>query len=280
MPMAIGVGLLLGAIFIALIVFAPPAVVVGFAMLVVALGAFEFYDKITERGYQPVAVIGILAAAAAPAVAYWAGDGGVPLVIAFAFMASSLVFIMSSGLHSGPLPNMAVTNLGVVYLGLLGAYSGLILKYSTVYLGVPGKNAGTDTLMMVAIGVVACDVGALFLGSAAGRTPLRAWISPNKTVEGFIGGLVFALIAVTLASLVSDTWNGQVNVLVLGVGIGILAPIGDLTESMFKRNLDIKDFGTIVRGHGGVLDRFDGFLFALPFAYYAMITLEPWTYTK
>jgi len=280
MPTAIGMGLALGALFVALVVFGPAWMTMAFAVLVVGLGAVEFFDKTTERGYQPAAIIGIVAVAAGPLTGYLVGEGGVLLVVTFAFMGSSMVFIGSSGLQSGPLPNVAITNLGVVYLGLLGSFAGLILRYSTVDFGIPGKNIGTDTLMLVAVGVVASDVGALFVGSAAGKTPLRAWISPNKTVEGFIGGLVAAIVAVSLGSMISDTWNGQVNVLVLGVGIGILAPIGDLTESMFKRNLDIKDFGTIVKGHGGVLDRFDGFLFAMPFAYYALTTLQPWTYVK
>jgi phosphatidate cytidylyltransferase len=280
MSTAVGMGLLIGAVFVALDAFAPPYFMVGFAVLIVALAALEFFDKTGDRGYQPVQFVGIPAVAIAPAVAYWQAEFGIPLVLTLAFIASAMTFVAAEGLHSGPLPNMAITNLGVVYLGLLGSYAGLILRFSTVDAGVPGKNLGTDTLMLLAIGVVANDVGALFVGSSAGRTPLRPWISPNKTVEGFIGGLLLTVLAVSAASIRSDTWNGRVNVLVFGVGIGLLAPLGDLTESMFKRNLDIKDFGTLVRGHGGVLDRFDGFLFTLPFAYYLLVTLEPWTYVQ
>ena len=74
----------------------------------------------------------------------------------------------------------------------------------------------------------------------------------------------------------SHNWTTS-NLIFVGVVIAIVAPLGDLTESMFKRNLDIKDFGSIVKGHGGVLDRFDGFLFVLPAVYYLTLTLEPWT---
>jgi len=78
-------------------------------------------------------------------------------------------------------------------------------------------------------------------------------------------------------SLQSDTWNDIGEAALLAIVIALLAPLGDLVESMFKRNLDIKDFGTLIRGHGGVLDRFDGFLFVLPAAYYLLQVLEPYT---
>ncbi len=86
---------------------------------------------------------------------------------------------------------------------------------------------------------------------------------------------VLAMVVVGVSGR-SDTWNSTGDLVILGVVIALTAPLGDLTESMFKRNLDIKDFGSIVKGHGGVLDRFDGFLFVLPAVYYLMVLLEPW----
>jgi len=95
-------------------------------------------------------------------------------------------------------------------------------------------------------------------------------------VEGLIGGTVGTFGAVLLIGVQSGTWNSASEWLLMALVISVLAPLGDLVESMFKRNLDIKDFGTIVRGHGGVLDRFDGFLFVLPGAYYLMLVIQPW----
>ena len=166
--------------------------------------------------------------------------------------------------------------LGVVWIGVLGSFAALIIRYSNFF---GGLNIGTDTLVLLAVGVVANDVGAYFVGSAFGRTPLRGWISPNKSVEGFLGGTILTLVVMILVGLwnVSDTWSDTTHLLMLGIVISIFAPLGDLTESMFKRNLDIKDFGSLIKGHGGVLDRFDGFLFALPAVYYLMIVIEPWT---
>jgi phosphatidate cytidylyltransferase len=93
-----------------------------------------------------------------------------------------------------------------------------------------------------------------------------------------VGGTVLTLGAMFLIGLTdrSTTWNSTGDLLLLGLVIAIAAPVGDLTESMFKRNLDVKDFGSIVKGHGGVLDRFDGFLFALPAAYLLLDYLRPW----
>jgi phosphatidate cytidylyltransferase len=152
----------------------------------------------------------------------------------------------------------------------------LIIRYSNFF---GGLSIGTDTIVLVAVGVVANDVGAYFVGSAFGRTPLRSWISPNKSVEGFLGGTILTLVVMLLVGMrnLSDTWSDTSHLLLLGIVIAIFAPLGDLTESMFKRNLDVKDFGSLIKGHGGVLDRFDGFLFALPAVYYLMLVVEPWT---
>jgi phosphatidate cytidylyltransferase len=172
--------------------------------------------------------------------------------------------------------------MGVVWIGLLGAYAGLILRFSTALTVagdriVPaGSNHGTDTMFMIALGVAANDIGALMVGSAVGKSPLRSWVSPSKTIEGLIGGTLVTFFALFIASKIVDdqnAWSQNKWILLLALTISVLAPLGDLTESMFKRNLEIKDFGTIVHGHGGILDRFDGFLFVLPGVYYLTLLL-------
>jgi phosphatidate cytidylyltransferase len=271
MPTAIAVGLIIAAAFLGALMWKPIAVL-AIVVLITGLAAVEYFDKVTEKGYRPATLIGIIACIAAPLAAYWVGEAAITLVLVIAFIAAATTFIGADSLQSAPMPNMAITTLGIMWIGLMGAYAALLADISNA-----PSNIGTDTLFIIAVGVVANDVGALFVGSAAGRTPLRAWISPNKSVEGLIGGALLTLIAVYVVSLQSDTWNQPLEVLILGLAIAVLAPIGDLTESMFKRNLDVKDFGTLVRGHGGILDRFDGFLFVLPAAYYLLQVLEPWT---
>lgn len=272
LPSAIAVGALLAAAFIAAVILQPLAVL-AIVVIFVGLATFEFYIRAEQATYKPVMVVGVAASAIAPIVAYAFGDGALPMVLAFAMIAVGAGFVASEGIGSRPLPNVAMTMLPVVWVGLLGSYAGLILRLPNVY-GLP--DIGTDTMFIIVAGVVGHDVLALAVGSVMGRTPLRQWISPNKTVEGFIGGVLGTVGAVVAIGSRSDTWNDPMEWVLLTVVITLLAPLGDLVESMFKRNLDVKDFGTVLPGHGGALDRFDSLLFVLPGAYYLAVVLEPW----
>jgi phosphatidate cytidylyltransferase len=268
LPMAVGVGIAVAAVaWLLLALGARYAMVLVVAILVVA--GVEFYDKLREKGYQPATLAGLVAIAALPLAAYWKGVPALPLVMFLAVVVTMGWFILSSGIESGPLPNTAVTLLGVLYIGLLGSFAALILQFPN----------GTGTIFTLALGTVAYDIGGLFVGSSAGRTPLVAWISPNKTVEGLIGGVLAAFLVVVLVHFFGlHPWGGDgtslSHALELGVVVAIAAPFGDLAESMLKRNLDIKDFGTMLPGHGGVLDRFDAFLFVLPAVYYLSLVVK------
>lgn len=264
---ASAVGLGLAAVFVVALM-TRPVIVAVIVAAILGIGAWEYFGKITEKGYRPSVMIGVAAAVGAPLATYWVGETAIPLVIAIAFIVASLGFVGARGIESGPLPNMAVTTMGVVWIAILGSFAGALLNRWS------GSDIATDTLFLVALGVVANDVGALAVGSAVGKTPLRPWISPGKTVEGLLGGTLATFVAIFVASrLVPDQniWGLETKwPLLLAVVVAVLAPLGDLTESMFKRNLEIKDFGTVVAGHGGVLDRFDAFLFVLPGVYYLL----------
>ncbi len=275
LPVAVASGLALAAVFLALAMWRP-AGALAFVTVALGLASVEYFARVTDKGYRPVIAVGVLACVSAPLAAYWVGEAAIPMVLAFGFFAAAISFIAADSVEAGPMPNMAITMLGVVWIGVLGSYAALILAWSNFGTGTPW---GTDTLVLIAIGVVANDVGAYFVGSAFGRTPLRPWISPNKSLEGLLGGTILTLLVMLIIGMqdLSDTWSSTSHLLMLGIVISAMAPLGDLTESMFKRNLDVKDFGAIIRGHGGVLDRFDGFLFALPAVYYLMLVVEPWT---
>ena len=147
----------------------------------------------------------------------------------------------------------------VLHGGVLGAFAALILKIPT---------QGVSILGVAIVAAVARDSGGFFIGRSMGRTPLSA-ISPNKTVEGLVGGVLSALVAVFfVAVLLGFGPFSAGQALVFGLFTALVDPLGDLAESLFKRDLGLKDMGSILPQHGGILDRFDGMLFVLPTAYY------------
>ena len=274
LPTATAVGALLAAVFIASLMWRPAAVMLLIAVLI-GVAAFEFFTQANASGYRPSTIIGVVGCVAAPLCAYWSGDAALPLVLVFGFIATVVVFVGSDGIESGPVPNTAIMMLAILWIGLMSSYAALILRFSSAN-GAAFVNVGTDTLFIVVIGVIANDMAAYFAGTAMGRTPLRDWISPAKSIEGLIGGTVGTFFAVVLVGMQSTTWNSFGDWFLLALVISVMAPLGDLAESMFKRNLNVKDFGTVLRGHGGVLDRFDSLLFVLPAAYYLTLVIQPW----
>lgn len=276
LPVAIAAGLAIAAVFLIAVKIRPVAVLI-LVVVILGIAAWEFYGKVVERGHRPAVVVGMAACIGMPLAAYYggldAGDTAILLVLALSFIATVGGFLGASDGDFNPLASAAITMLGVVWIGVFGSFAILLLNISTF----AGGPQGTDTLVLLVLGVAANDVGALAVGSVLGRTPLREWISPDKTIEGVLGGAVATMVAMVIFHSVwggSTSWTELNDILVIGVVIAVLAPLGDLTESMFKRSLDVKDFGALVPGHGGVLDRFDSFLLVLPAVYYATLVLQ------
>jgi phosphatidate cytidylyltransferase len=134
-------------------------------------------------------------------------------------------------------------------------------------LTLPGRN-GIAALLGAVLCTVAYDVGGLFVGSQMGSRPLLPDISPNKTWEGLFGGGAASLLVGVITGAMLHPWGGVTHGFALGLVVACVAPIGDLCESMIKRDIGVKDMGSVLPGHGGVLDRFDALLFVLPAVYY------------
>jgi phosphatidate cytidylyltransferase len=134
---------------------------------------------------------------------------------------------------------------------------------------------GVGMLIGLVICAVGYDIAGYLVGSRLGKRSLAPEWSPNKTVEGLIAGMgASVVLGVVVASLFGITpWNSLGDGLALGVVVAVFAPLGDLCESMLKRDLGLKDFSSILPGHGGVLDRFDAILFCLPAVYYLVLAL-------
>ncbi len=183
LPVAIATGVGLAVVFLGLTIFVGPLGALLFSTVVLALAGIEYFGKVTEKGYRPAVAPGVTAIVAAPLAGYWVGESGVVIVVAFAFLAGAIGFIGASSIESGPMPNMAITMLGVVWIGVLGAYVGhaaRLRRTSTAYDGTPW---GTDTLVLLAVGVVANDVGAYFLGSAFGQDPATGLDQPGEVAR-------------------------------------------------------------------------------------------------
>ncbi len=162
----------------------------------------------------------------------------------------------------------AISNMGLVLFGIL--FIGFLLAYVSLIRNLP--NGRLWTLFLIAT-VWAGDVSALLVGSVFGKHKLYPKISPNKTFEG-LGGSILGSVLVGLAFSFLFLPHLQKGVCIfLAVCMGIFGQLGDFTESMLKRSARVKDSGSLIPGHGGMLDRLDSFLFSAPFLHYSLISL-------
>lgn len=238
-----------------------------FALLLVAaavgLSAAEFFTKLREIGHEPIALVGIVGSVGLVVAAYHRGLDGITTGMFLVVVVSMVWFLIGAGGKNAS-HNIGLTVLGVAWIGMLGSFGGALLALQ----GPPGiGDAGKGILFGAIIATIAYDIAGLFVGQAAGRSPLSD-ASPNKTIEGLIGGCVAALTVGVLYGVFVEPLGSVGDGLKLGLAVAIAAPLGDLCQSMIKRDLGIKDMGSVLPGHGGLTDRFDGLLFALPTVYF------------
>jgi len=165
--------------------------------------------------------------------------------------------------REGITASMAITTFGLFWIGIP-------LVHAVLLRGLP--DHGAALLIDVLVGTFACDTGAYAVGRLFGTHKLSPKLSPNKTIEGLIGGILIGMIGVWCAGLYQD-WLSGVDALILGAAVASVAPIGDLFQSMIKRDLGIKDTGSLFGPHGGLLDRLDAVFFTVVVGYYVAIAL-------
>jgi phosphatidate cytidylyltransferase len=224
---------------------------------VLTYAVYEYFVGVNTAGFAAPLPVGVVAAAGAAIGAYNYGEGALPLVIVLSVAVCFLWYLVGAG-GDRPVANIGVTLLGVGWIGLFGSFAALLLAAPN----------GVALLLGAVIPTIGYDVGALFVGRSRGSRPLSA-ASPNKTIEGLAGGMFLAVVAAVVFALIGVTPFDTVSEgIKLGVLVALVAPMGDLAESLVKRDLGIKDMGSILPGHGGLLDRFDALLFVLPAVWY------------
>ena len=242
----------------------------AFICLILILLVFEFSEVLRKQGSQPATLVVAIGVVGLTVGAYTFGMLAYVVVLPLTIFAATAWYLFKV-VNARPLIGLAMTFFTLIYIGVLGSFAGLQLSLENA----DGRSIGTAVLMLSVLCSVAYDVAAYFVGKALGETPLIVDVSPNKTLEGYLAGVIAAIIVGGLFGIFGPyPFQGNFFTgLIIGVVVAVLAPMGDLVESMIKRDLGVKDISTLLPGHGGLLDRFDGLLFVLPGVFFATVIL-------
>jgi len=231
-----------------------------FAGIVVLFAQGEFYLAMQKRHYQPATALGLVSGALVLGAGYYRGENAMLAIMALSLFATFLWYMTVPPQHRANLvSNIAITVLGIAYIPLLAAYAIAVLNLPD------GEGLALSIIGLTFV----YDTAAFGVGYLWGSRPLAPNISPKKSWEGAIGAtLVTMAVAVALVSQVDIlNPNGLGRSVGLAIVVAIFAPLGDLAESLIKRDLGVKDMGGILPGHGGVMDRIDSVLFVAPAAF-------------
>ena len=261
--------------------------VLALIVLLTLIGLNEFYHLIEAKGAEPLRGVGYAAAGALPFVFYFGSDYQATVLMSFVLL-GMMVAQLGKAQITESLASISGTFFGVFYVGWLLSHMIALRNFQQVVADRWGTaellemhpDVGGYYLFLTIATVIGGDTGAYFAGRAYGKRKLAPQVSPNKTVEGAIGALAAGLVVAAACKLGFDTFAPELSenlgwtVTLLWapflVGVGI---VGDLVESLLKRDAQVKDTGTLLPGTGGVLDRMDSNLIAVPVMYYFLLAL-------
>jgi len=236
-------------------------IVFAVAMIGIGIVCLREYVEMTADS-RPLAIPAYLAVAALVLAAHFGTAFNVLLILAASF---PLLFFFAARAHQrgGVTISLGVTMLGILWIGIP-------LVHAVLLRDLPSHGAGL--LVDVLVGTFVADTAAYATGRMFGSHKIAPTISPNKTIEGLIGGFLIGTMGFWFAGLYQD-WLSGVDALIIGAAVAAVAPIGDLFESMLKRDLGTKDTGTLFGPHGGILDRLDAVFFTIVVGYYLSVAL-------
>jgi phosphatidate cytidylyltransferase len=240
---------------IAVVWFLPPVGTLVLAAIAAVLAFVEYAGLAAALGARlPRVIVGVAVVAACVAVGTTAVPSDVVLMSAFVVVAA--LAVAAGAPSDAVLRDTAAAVLPLIYIGLpLGALA------ATRLIG------GREAILLLVVTIVVSDSAQYYTGRAFGRHPLAPGISPKKTVEGAIGGMVLGTAAMTLGGLRVFPSARPLTLLLVSATVVVLGMVGDLFESLLKRSAGVKDSSGLIPGHGGVLDRIDSWLFAAPVYY-------------
>jgi len=236
-------------------------IVFTLAMIAIGVVALREFDAIARR-HRPLVIPAYIAVAGLVLAAHFGTAFNVLYVLAASFLLI-FAFVARPQNQEGATVSMGVTLLGVLWIGIPLAHAVLLRDL---------PSHGAALLIDVLVGTFVADTAAYATGRMFGSHKITPNISPNKTIEGLIGGFVIGTMGFWFAGLYQD-WLSGVDALLIGAAVAAVAPIGDLFESMLKRDLGTKDTGTIFGPHGGLLDRLDAVFFTVVVGYYLAVAL-------
>jgi len=252
---------------------------------IILLGLREFYQMIEAKGADPLEGYGLLAGASLPVVA-WFGSEYHATVLMTAVLLGVMVAQLRKAEISEAMASISGTFFGVFYVGWLLSHAVVLREFHAMVESRWGfaaaasmdPDAGAFLMVFCLTAVVGSDAGAYFAGRAYGRRKLAPAISPNKTWEGALGGVVFGTFCALVCKALFDFLWPELSAL-LGYAFGaalaailcVAGTVGDLVESLLKRDAAQKDAGALLPGMGGVLDRIDSALIGIPVMYYVML---------
>jgi CDP-diglyceride synthetase len=263
MRVAIGSGVLLGAIALACFAAGTVASMV-IVCIVVLLATAEAFAAFRRAQYHPATLLGLVAVLSLLIETYNKGVAALPLVLVLLVAGSFIWYLARVEPAAEPVSGISSTVFVFVWIGAFGSFAALLLNPNLF----PDRH-GIAFLLAAIIVTVADDVASLLVGAAMGRHQLAPSISPNKSWEGLIGGAIAAILVAVVVVHFIHPWTVSKAAL-YGVVVAIVAPLGDLSQSMIKRHLGLKDMGRLLPGHGGILDRVDGLLFVMPATYFVV----------